>query len=899
MPLSTDVHGLPRTRAAVLVATMSLAIPVFVAAPVAHAAGVIEVTTTNQEINADAECSLQEAISSANRDENTAVDPTDPATILTTGCAAGDGDDTIFLPAGAVFTVADPITDYANYTGPTATPIVTSTIDIEGQGARLQRVALGRQTRAFAVGATGDLTLHELHLVGFAVHGGNGADGGGGGMGAGGAVYVQGGRLGIGWSTFEGNSAVGGNGSYQDTFAGGGGGGLSGNGGPSAGYGGGGGGGARGDGGVGQSDLGGGGGGTVTSGQTPQPGEACGGAGGVYDEITGGADDGDDAEYPPFFCAGGGGGGGTERIPFFDPFAGGSGGDGSYGGGGGGAGEDADGGHGGFGGGGGGAFDGNNGGDGGFGGGGGSGSAIDIGVEVGSRGQGGTFAGDGAVNGGGGGAALGGAIFGYGATIEIQNSTFTANSVRRGLSGKAGGEDPASDGRGAGGAIFAVAGSLHIDGSTIAGNTANEVNTDPGTGAVSGLGGGGIVVYKPTTGESASLRLRNSIVSGNGAFECYTRNGVSVTGTSHNIITSEDPNSAGDARCVGVASSVDPQLGALQLNAPGRTPTMAIPADSSARDAADPATAPVDDQRGVFRDPAPDIGAYEFTGQAPVTTIGLDPASPDGANGWYVSPVTVTVGATDADSAVSETRCVLDPASVPATFAELPAGGCAVTTVDADGAHSIYAASADALGNVELSVVSDAFEIDRTPPVLAPALSATTVALGQTGVTATPNASDATSGLGSASCDPADTSTPGPHAVQCTATDVAGNSATASVDYLVGYRILGFFSPVPGSKWRAGQTVPIKVALGDVNGQRITDAVGAQLAASCAVAFSVAGAQSKSSQCLKYDANQDQFVYDWKVAKRPLGAATITVTVSYAGTTATTSLSEPITIVKS
>ncbi|HEY6826139.1 MAG TPA: hypothetical protein VI259_04720, partial [Gemmatimonadaceae bacterium] len=172
----------------------------------------------------------------------------------------------------------------------------------------------------------------------------------------------------------------------------------------------------------------------------------------------------------------------------------------------------------------------------------------------------------------------------------------------------------------------------------------------------------------------------------------------------------------------------------------------------------------------------------------------------------------------------------------------------------------------------------------------------TTVTLGQTGVTASPNATDAISGVDSASCGAVDTSAAGKHTVQCTATDNAGNTAIKSIDYVVGYRILGFFSPVPGSKWLAGQTVPIKIALGDASGRRISDQTGVLLAGQCAVTFSVSGAQASSAQCMKYDSINDQFAYSWKLAKAPLGVATITVSVAYAGTTTTTSLSETVRI---
>ena len=195
--------------------------------------------------------------------------------------------------------------------------------------------------------------------------------------------------------------------------------------------------------------------------------------------------------------------------------------------------------------------------------------------------------------------------------------------------------------------------------------------------------------------------------------------------------------------------------------------------------------------------------------------------------------------------------------------------------------------------------MSVSFKLDKTAPTLAPSLSSTPVVVGQAGVTASPNATDPTpgSGVASQSCGAVDTTTPGVKTVTCNATDNAGNSGSATLTYVVQYRILGFFSPVPLSKWKVGQTVPIKVALGNAAGVRISDADGAALAANpCQVKFSATGAQSQAAQCMKYDAAMDQFVYTWKLAKRGTGTATITVTISYANSTVTTQLSEQITI---
>lgn len=864
----------------------------------AFAASFIYVTTTTQDGSGG--CSLGEAIIAANTDSNSHAPE----------CTAGSGADTIvLLPPGGTFVMSAPLADYDNYTGPTATPMVQSEILIEALGAKIVHYGGGLAFRAFAVGHPigheGKLTIREAHIKGFEVRGGDGRVGGAGGLGAGGAVYVHGGTLTVERSTFEQNGALGGGGSAGSNVVGGGGGGLGGDGGaPFVGSfaGGGGGGGASGDGGRGDRDdfaggAGGGGGGTVEDGESGDNdlstgtgqlagGSECGGAGG-HTDVGLGSDDGSDG------CTGGGGGGGESYRPVVGLVGNGDGGTGGYGGGGGGAGySDGSGGDGGFGGGGGGGTTGGsqlsglgpNGGDGGFGGGGGSGVG---GYLAGGPGQGGTFAGDGDEGHGGGGAGLGGAIFGHEATITVRNSTFFNNYANRGHYG--GGDS--NDGRGAGGAIFLVAGSLTVLNSTISGNATGEFTT-----GVGGLGGGGIVVYKPTTGQATSLTLRNTIVAGNGPHECYLRNGASIS-ASGNLIVANTANIRGDTPCSPVAQTGDPQLGPLTVHFPSRTPTMAIPATSPAIDAADQATALQIDQRGVLR-PAgfADIGAHEAVDPPPVTTIELTPASPNGDNDWYRGdPVGVTITATD-DGGVAQTRCALDPATAPATFADLPDAACSLTSVGSDGQHTIFAASVDANGNAESPPVSVAFKVDRTAPTLSPTLSSNPVQIGQMGVTASPNASDETSGVASSSCGAVDTSTPGVKTVTCTATDNAGNTADVDLDYVVEYRILGFFEPVPSSKWKVRSTVPIKVALGDGAGTRISDEEGAALASSCRVRFSASGAQTKTAECMKYDAAKDQFVYTWKLGKNGTGAATITVTVTYPGSSSTTQQTLSITI---
>ena len=205
-----------------------LALSPLVTSPV-YAASIV-VNTTQQGLGIPG-CSLQEAILAANYDTSVVFYPDGIGPSFDTGCVAGSGADVIELGGGA-YLLTNVIDDDDNATGPTATPQITSPMIIEGRGAIIVR-STTQPMRAFSVSAGGSLDLREVHVKGFAARGGNGARGGGGGMGAGGAIFVHGGSLLVQWSTFEGNTATGGNGSTGSQFdgAGGGGGGLGGNGG--------------------------------------------------------------------------------------------------------------------------------------------------------------------------------------------------------------------------------------------------------------------------------------------------------------------------------------------------------------------------------------------------------------------------------------------------------------------------------------------------------------------------------------------------------------------------------------------------------------------------------------------------------------------------------------------
>lgn len=562
-------------------------------------------------------CSLQEAIYATEFGTNVALNQTDDDTTYYTACSDPSGAwNVIDLPGGTLKFTQFWDGDSHNPFGPTATPIIFKAITIRGHGTTLQYAWTAASPtpgnfRLFAVGqatipyngqplrgviggsysGTGNLTLQDVYIKGFKVKGGNGGNGAGGGLGAGGAIYV--GKISTGVpaltvenSTFDSNSATGGNGTESATCCGGGGGGggINGNGGNSNG----GGGGARGDGGDGP---GAGGGGTVFSGNVPSGGYLCGGLGASFQ--LNGAQDGHDATCP------GGGGGGADNDNNIDPFQKVHGGDGAYGGGGAGAfnsPEDNGGaGNGGFGAGGGYAFFciGQCSGDGGFGGGGG-----------GSDGHGGFFGGKGGDlvdtdSAGGGGGALGGAIFNDNGTLTIKNSTFTKNKVSAG-SGAGG---TAGDGRASGGAIFSRDGFVTIENSTVSGNQAiaASVQTTPTGGGIEVFGDSGTTVFG----------LANTIVANNGTQECISEGpGTILPGGKNNLIMDND-----GCPSTGLVTS-DPMLSGLNLNAPGDTPTMALQSGSPAIGAADSGTSLSADQRGVTRKAAPDIGAYETLPEA-------------------------------------------------------------------------------------------------------------------------------------------------------------------------------------------------------------------------------------------------------------------------------------------
>lgn len=161
---------------------------------------------------------------------------------------------------------------------------------------------------------------------------------------------------------------------------------------------------------------------------------------------------------------------------------------------------------------------------------------------------------------------------------------------------------------------------------------------------------------------------------------------------------------------------------------------------------------------------------------APTASLNLPAAN--GANGWYIQPVSVSVSGTDATSGVASQLVSLDGS----TWSPSP-------TLSKDGVYTVKGEVSDEAGNV--TTTSQTVSIDHTPPVLTvPALSGTQGQGGwyTTSVGVSASATDATSGLASlmysvdhdAWQDSSPTLIDGRHTIQVQATDQAGNVATES-----------------------------------------------------------------------------------------------------------------------
>ncbi|MCA9955291.1 MAG: family 16 glycosylhydrolase, partial [Anaerolineales bacterium] len=165
--------------------------------------------------------------------------------------------------------------------------------------------------------------------------------------------------------------------------------------------------------------------------------------------------------------------------------------------------------------------------------------------------------------------------------VEIVNSTISGNTATGWH----------------GGAIFLTDGDLTITNATIVGNIAPD--WAPST----------IFVGQYDPSFVPTFTLTNSIIAGNQWYACEpfaSGNPVNVVSGGYNVVQDDSCNPAASD-----IITTDAGVDVLADNG-GPTLTHALLAGSVAIDAADTAVCPATDQRGISRDAACDIGAFEF-----------------------------------------------------------------------------------------------------------------------------------------------------------------------------------------------------------------------------------------------------------------------------------------------
>jgi hypothetical protein len=207
----------------------------------------------------------------------------------------------------------------------------------------------------------------------------------------------------------------------------------------------------------------------------------------------------------------------------------------------------------------------------------------------------------------------------------------------------------------------------------------------------------------------------------------------------------------------------------------------------------------------------------------------------------------------------------------------VPAGLSDVTAIAAGGAHN-------------LALVTSAFDATAPSITINTPMDGATYTLGQV-VNANYGCQDETGGSGISSCigtaangSPIDTSSVGDKSFTVNAVDHAGNPASSTQNYTVGYNFgdgAGFAGPVNSppmvNTGKAGRTYPVRWQLKDANGNYISSLSAISSitykSTSCgdftgdptdALETSTTGGSS-----LRYDSAANQFIYNWATPTTP------------------------------
>lgn len=197
----------------------------------------------------------------------------------------------------------------------------------------------------------------------------------------------------------------------------------------------------------------------------------------------------------------------------------------------------------------------------------------------------------------------------------------------------------------------------------------------------------------------------------------------------------------------------------------------------------------------------------------PTVAYTLAPESP-GDGKWYRQSVTLTWQVADLESDVTKT-------------------GCVDQVLDSEQAMTAYSCTATSAGGTT-GPITVSLGFDHTAPTLSTSLGDDTrIVLGQTAPVLSaadvvdpdpdgaagpvePSGVDATT----VQCENLDVSSVGSRTATCSASDHAGNSATATASYVVTHGFGGFTAPLPRASAKKGSTLPVKFTVTDFDGIR-------------------------------------------------------------------------------
>jgi hypothetical protein len=177
-------------------------------------------------------------------------------------------------------------------------------------------------------------------------------------------------------------------------------------------------------------------------------------------------------------------------------------------------------------------------------------------------------------------------------------------------------------------------------------------------------------------------------------------------------------------------------------------------------------------------------GAIREITQAPMTTIKIQPARPNGAQGWYKTDPYLTV----ADPTASASACEFDPLQAPPAYGAITSG-CVFLGDGAffteNGIHTVYAASENGFGDEE-NPLSLTFKLDATPPKITCPKKPPVFSFGQKKAKLTATLKDSVSGPRSRTLTVRpDTRRRGSRTIKVRGTNNAGVSSTVPCRYTV------------------------------------------------------------------------------------------------------------------